>query len=298
MPNVTSDIISNSFRELQVYITSELEKNDGLAKFTSDEWEREEGGGGVTMIIGEGAKIIKGGVAFSKVEGEITALMREQMGMKGDAFLATGVSIVLHSRHPLHPTMHMNVRFFETDHGEQWFGGGIDLTPIYVNMELAKSFHQCLKITCEKFRLEAYAAYKTWADEYFYLPHRKETRGVGGIFFDHLKPKNEEEKRSIFDFCLGLGRLFPVLYAAQTELNYPAPTEQQLSWQALRWSRYVEYNLLFDRGTRFGIVSNGRTESILLSMPPTAQWKYNHRPEEGSQELQTMQSLKKGIDWV
>jgi coproporphyrinogen III oxidase len=298
MPNLTSEIISNSFRELQVYITAELEKNDGLARFSCDEWEREEGGGGRTMIIGEGAKIIKGGVAFSKVEGEITVLMREQMGMKGDAFLATGVSIVIHSRHPLHPTMHMNVRYFETNLGEHWFGGGIDLTPIYVDPLLAKSFHQSLKTTCDQFRVEAYEAYKAWADEYFYLPHRKETRGVGGIFFDHLKPANGEDKQSIFQFCLDLGRLFPVLYAVQTSSEFPEPTDQQLTWQALRWSRYVEYNLLFDRGTRFGIISNGRTESILLSMPPMAHWKYNYLPEEGSLELQTLQSLKKGIDWV
>jgi len=130
------------------------------------------------------------------------------------------------------------------------------------------------------------------------LPHRNETRGVGGIFFDHVKPSNEEEKQRVFAFCLELGRLFPVLYATQIASEHPEATEQQLAWQALRWSRYVEYNLLFDRGTRFGIVSNGRTESILLSMPPCAHWKYNYRPENGSQELQTMHYLKKDIVWL
>lgn len=298
MPNLTSELISNSFRELQEYITSELERTDGKSYFASDEWVREEGGGGRTMIIGEGAKIIKGGVAFSKVEGEITSLMRDQMGMQGQRFLATGVSIVIHSRHPMHPTMHMNVRYFETDQGEHWFGGGIDLTPIYVDPSLATSFHRSLKAACDAYTEKAYDQYKAWADDYFYLPHRNETRGVGGIFFDHVKPDNEEEKERVFAFCLELGRLFPVLYAAQTATEFSKPTDQQLTWQALRWSRYVEYNLLFDRGTRFGIISNGRTESILLSMPPVAHWKYNYHPEEGSTELQTLHYLKKDISWL
>ncbi|MFM7664770.1 MAG: coproporphyrinogen III oxidase, partial [Bacteroidota bacterium] len=159
MPNLTSELIVNSFRELQAYITAELEKTDGKSCFTSDEWVREEGGGGRTMIIGEGAKIIKGGVAFSKVDGEITALMREQMGMQGQSFLATGVSIVIHSSHPMHPTMHMNVRYFETNLGEHWFGGGIDLTPIYVDPLLAKSFHQSLKAACNAYTEKSYDQY-------------------------------------------------------------------------------------------------------------------------------------------
>lgn len=298
MPILTSEFISHSFRELQAFIVKELENTDGQSRFISDEWVREEGGGGRTMIIVEGAKIIKGGVAFSKVEGEITSLMRDQMGMQGQRFLATGVSIVIHSRHPMHPTMHMNVRYFETDQGEHWFGGGIDLTPIYVDPSLATSFHRSLKAACDAYTEKAYDQYKAWADDYFYLPHRNETRGVGGIFFDHVKPDHEEEKQRVFAFCLELGRLFPVLYAAQTVSEHPEATEQQLTWKALRWSRYVEYNLLFDRGTRFGIISNGRTESILLSMPPCAHWKYNYHPEEGSAELQTLQYLKKDVVWL
>jgi coproporphyrinogen III oxidase len=297
MPILTSDIIANSFRELQWHITAELEKTEGQSRFSCDDWVREEGGGGRTMILSDGSKIIKGGVAFSKVEGEITTLMREQMGMQGQSFFATGVSVVIHSRHPMHPTIHMNVRYFETNLGEHWFGGGIDLTPIYVDPLLAKSFHNSLKTACDAYTEKAYDQYKAWADEYFYLPHRNETRGVGGIFFDHVIPSNEEEKQRVFAFCLELGRLFPVLYAAQTASEFPEPTEVQLTWQALRWSRYVEYNLLFDRGTRFGIVSNGRTESILLSMPPVAHWKYNYHPKQGSPELKTLQYLKKDISW-
>jgi len=297
MPALTSEAIANQFQQLQQFIASKLTEIDGKGNFISDEWVRKEGGGGITMIMEGGAKIIKGGVAFSKVEGPITALMRDQMTMQGATFLATGVSVVMHSRHPMHPTMHMNVRYFETDLGECWFGGGIDLTPIYVDIDRAKAFHRALKETCDSFSSESYTKYKEWADDYFYLPHREETRGVGGIFFDHLKPHDVVERQRIMEFCLGLGRLFPSLYREQTALSFDTPSEAELRWQALRWSRYVEYNLLFDRGTKFGIISNGRTESILLSMPPNAQWVYNYIPKEGTAEFQTMLCLKKEKTW-
>lgn len=298
MRDLNSDFIACSFEKLQEHITSALEAVDGMGKFLSDDWVRAEGGGGRTMIIENGKKIIKGGVAFSRVEGEITKLMHEQMGMTGSTFLATGVSIVLHSRHPKHPTMHMNVRYFETNTGKCWFGGGIDLTPIYVDVELAKKFHSNLKKVCDRFDESSYDRYKKWADEYFYLPHRNETRGVGGIFFDHLIPVSVEEKQQIFQFCIALGELFPALYMEQTIQEFDAPSEAQLCWQTLRWSRYVEYNLLYDRGTKFGIVSNGRTESILLSMPPLAQWRYNYQPIEGSPELYTLSCLKVERTWL
>lgn len=298
MPNLTSQSIASSFKDLQHHITSQLSIVDGRNSFEADEWVREEGGGGNTMILEGGKKIIKGGVAFSEVEGEITQLMQEQMGMTGSTFLATGVSIVLHSRHPKHPTMHMNVRYFETNTGECWFGGGIDLTPIYVDMELAKTFHSSLKKVCDDFEKSSYDRFKKWADDYFYLPHRQETRGVGGIFFDHLKPLNNKDKLDIFKYCIALGELFPVLYNEQTIEEFDAPSDAQIFWQALRWSRYVEYNLLFDRGTKFGIISNGRTESILMSMPPSAQWKYNYQPREGSPEFYTLSCLKVVRDWI
>jgi coproporphyrinogen III oxidase len=224
--------------------------------------------------------------------------MKQQMGMQGDSFLATGVSIVLHSVHPLHPTIHMNVRYFETNEGKSWFGGGIDLTPMYVNMQEAAKFHQHLKSICDTFHLTAYDRYKAWADEYFYLPHRNETRGVGGIFFDHLVPESDTDRLKILDFCLALGKKFPSIYQEQTMDTPVEASPEQYEWQSLRRSRYVEYNLLFDRGTKFGIVSNGRTESILLSMPPSAIWKYNFNPAAGSEEEQTMERLKKQIDWI
>jgi coproporphyrinogen III oxidase len=290
--------IAQVFRDLQLEIVEALSAHDGQADFQSDAWERTEGGGGVTMTMEHGRVIEKGGVAFSKVTGEITQVMKQQMGMEGDHFLATGVSIVLHSVHPLHPTIHMNVRYFETNEGKSWFGGGIDLTPMYVNMQEAATFHQHLKSICDSFNPTAYEHYKAWADEYFFLPHRNETRGVGGIFFDHLVPESEEDRLKILGFCLALGKNFPSLYQEQTKDTPAEATPQQYEWQSLRRSRYVEYNLLFDRGTKFGIVSNGRTESILLSMPPSAIWKYNFTPTLGSEEEQTMERLKKHVDWI
>lgn len=290
--------IAQVFRDLQLEIAEALSAHDGHAVFQSDAWERTEGGGGVTMTMDHGRVIEKGGVAFSKVTGEITQVMKQQMGMEGDRFLATGVSIVLHSVHPLHPTIHMNVRYFETNEGKSWFGGGIDLTPMYVNAQEAAAFHQHLKSICDSFNPIAYERYKAWADEYFFLPHRNETRGVGGIFFDHLVPESEGDRLKILGFCLALGKKFPFLYQEQTKDTPAEATPQQYEWQSLRRSRYVEYNLLFDRGTKFGIVSNGRTESILLSMPPSAIWKYNFTPTAGSEEEQTMERLKKHVDWI
>ena len=290
--------IAQVFRDLQLEIVEALSAHDGQADFQSDAWERTEGGGGVTMTMEHGRVIEKGGVAFSKVTGEITQVMKQQMGMEGDHFLATGVSIVLHSVHPLHPTIHMNVRYFETNEGKSWFGGGIDLTPMYVNAQEAAAFHQHLKSICDSFNPTAYERYKAWADEYFFLPHRNETRGVGGIFFDHLVPESEEDRLKILGFCLALGKKFPSLYQEQTKDTPAEATPQQYEWQSLRRSRYVEYNLLFDRGTKFGIVSNGRTESILLSMPPSAIWKYNFTPTLGSEEEQTIERLKKHVDWI
>lgn len=290
--------IAQVFRDLQLEIVEALSAHDGQAVFQSDAWERTEGGGGVTITMDHGRVIEKGGVAFSKVTGEITQVMKQQMGMEGDRFLATGVSIVLHSIHPLHPTIHMNVRYFETNEGKSWFGGGIDLTPMYVNAQEAAAFHQHLKSICDSFNPTAYERYKAWADEYFFLPHRNETRGVGGIFFDHLVPESEGDRLKILGFCLALGKKFPFLYQEQTKDTPAEATPQQYEWQSLRRSRYVEYNLLFDRGTKFGIVSNGRTESILLSMPPSAIWKYNYAPTAGSDEEQTMERLKKHVDWI
>jgi coproporphyrinogen III oxidase len=210
-------------------------------------------------------------------------------------FFATGVSIVLHPKHPRHPIIHMNVRYFELDNGASyWFGGGIDLTPHYVDRTLAADFHQQLKETSDQFSSEFYPKFKEWADRYFYLPHREESRGIGGIFFDHLDETCGLTKNEIFQYCMALGHLFPKAYKHQVDsITSNEASEQELNWQALRRGRYVEFNLLHDRGTKFGIYSGGRTESILMSMPPRANWEYNLELEEESEEAETLAFLRK-----
>jgi len=291
--------IKSGFRRLQLHICDALEKLDGIAKFQEDAWTREEGGGGFTRTIQNGNILEKGGVAFSAVEGVVSEAMKKQLGMAGESFFASGVSIVLHPFHPRHPIIHMNVRYFELDNGTYWFGGGIDLTPHYINKEAAKEFHNGLKDLCDKFHVDFYSKFKPWADTYFHLPHRGESRGIGGIFFDHLDEKCGLEKSEIFNFCIALGELFPILYTQQINLVKPfTPTENELAWQASRRSRYVEFNLLHDRGTKFGIYSGGRTESILMSMPPMAKWEYNTSPKFNSEEYETLQLLKSNQNWI
>lgn len=290
--------ISEEFQRLQQEIVDALTLIDGNISFSSDQWTRELGGGGCTKTACNGRIIEKGGVAFSEVHGDVTETMAQQLNIKSQSFYATGVSIVLHSFHPMHPTIHMNVRYFETDNEQSWFGGGIDLTPMYVDAAYARDFHLSLKNLCDTYHPDWYQKFKNWADDYFFLAHRKETRGVGGIFFDNLKPTNSDEKDAFFAFCLAIGKLFPELYRHQVSKEVYEANDQQQKWQALRRGRYVEYNLLWDRGTKFGIVSNGRTESILLSMPPIAQWEYMHEPDPETEEWKTLQNLRKGIDWI
>ena len=197
------------------------------------------------------------------------------------------------------PIIHMNVRYFEMDNGTWWFGGGIDLTPHYVNEEDAKFFHQTLKDVCDKHDVTYHPKFKKWADDYFYLKHRKETRGIGGIFFDRLGGQDGHTKESRFAFVKDVGEAFAPIYTHLIAKNKEtAYGENEQKWQALRRGRYVEFNLVWDKGTKFGLDTNGRTESILMSMPPMANWVYNHQVEEGSAEAQTLGLLKKGIEWV
>lgn len=293
--SITRTEIEKAFRTLQLHICQGLENIDGKAKFQEDPWDREEGGGGFTRTISDGNVLEKGGVAFSAVHGPVSDAMKKQLNLEGEHFFATGVSIVLHPRHPRHPIMHMNVRYFELDNGATyWFGGGIDLTPHFVVVNLAKDFHQQLKTTSDHYSVDFYPKFKEWADRYFFLPHRGESRGVGGIFFDHLDEKCGLSKDEIFQYCLDLGRLFPVAYKHQVEnVSLKEATDAELNWQALRRGRYVEFNLLHDRGTKFGIYSGGRTESILMSMPPRANWEYNVELNESSEEQQTLAFLQK-----
>jgi coproporphyrinogen III oxidase len=290
---VTKEQISEQFRALQLHICEQLELLDGEGHFTEDTWQREEGGGGHTRTLAGGKILEKGGVAFSAVHGPVTDAMKKQLGHEGERFFATGVSIVLHPVHPRHPIMHMNVRYFELEDNTYWFGGGIDLTPHYVDPAKATRFHEDLKATSDQYDASFYPKFKEWADRYFFLPHRGESRGVGGIFFDQLDTKCGLSKEQIFSYCLDLGKLFPLVYRAQVEGVEPStPTAQELDWQALRRGRYVEFNLLHDRGTKFGIYSGGRTESILMSMPPRANWVYNQEPIEGSEEQKTLSFLR------
>jgi len=295
--------IANWFQGLQTRICEALEKADGKATFQTDTWERNGGGGGTSRVIENGNIIEKGGVNFSAVFGESPAQMLNLMNLEPADFFATGVSIVLHPKSPLVPIIHMNVRYFEMSNGVYWFGGGIDLTPHYVVEEDAKFFHQSLKDACDKHNKSYYPEFKKKADDYFYIPHRQETRGIGGIFFDHLKEINIENqaitKQDRWDFVREIGEAFAPVYTQIANKNKTLPfTKQQTEWQRLRRGRYVEFNLVYDKGTKFGLETDGRTESILMSLPPKANWQYAHEPLKGSEEEKTLSLLKKGIDWV
>ena len=293
---MTRNNISAKFQEVQDFICTELEKLDGLALFREDLWSREGGGGGRTRVIAQGDLIEKGGVNFSEVLGDVTPLMRKEMGIEAEQFFACGVSIVLHPKNPHVPIIHMNVRYFELSNGSYWFGGGIDLTPHYIIESKAKEFHLTLKSICDHYD-SFYPKFKSWADEYFFIPHRNETRGIGGIFFDHLKGDETHSKEDIFSFCVELGMNFPRIYAAQVEQRNQHFTSEEKKWQHLRRGRYVEFNLVNDRGTKFGLISNGRTESILMSLPPMAEWEYQVEVLDTSREAKTLELLRKGIDW-
>jgi coproporphyrinogen III oxidase len=291
--------IANDFKAIQDHICQELELEDGKSKFREDKWTRAEGGGGRTRIIQNGNVIEKGGVAFSAVEGPTPEKILQKLKLEKADFYATGVSIVIHPVSPMVPIIHMNIRYFEMSNGVSWFGGGIDLTPHYVAVEDAKYFHEEVKKICDQSNLEYYPKFKKWADDYFFIKHRNETRGIGGIFFDRLNSKDPKEMDSIFEFVKSVGYLFPKVYRHLMCKNKDLPYgENEKKWQALRRGRYVEFNLVWDAGTKFGLDTNGRTESILMSMPPMANWEYMHQPEAGSQEAFTLDHLKKDIDWV
>lgn len=298
---VSKEIISEWFMSLQDRICSSLEKIDGLAVFEEDKWERPGGGGGRTRIIREGKIFEKGGVNFSAVYGMVPDFLVRELKLNGsaDEFFATGVSIVIHPFSPLVPVIHMNVRYFEIPGVTHWFGGGIDLTPIYVIEEDAVFFHKALKEVCQKFNPGYYPEFKKWADDYFFIRHRNETRGIGGIFFDHLKPEGSVTGANRWDFVKAVGESFIPLYSEivkrHSGRSFSSPQKQ---WQLIRRGRYVEFNLVYDKGTRFGLETNGRAESILMSLPKEANWFYNHHPTPGSEEERTLKFLKKGIDWA
>jgi coproporphyrinogen III oxidase len=296
-------MVQTYLRSLQDDICTQLEALDGGRRFREDLWEHHSGGGGRTRVLEGGDVFERGGVNFSAVEGDMTPKMLQvlQVAPRTDApvrFTATGVSLVLHPRNPLVPIVHMNVRYFEMTDGTWWFGGGIDLTPIYVDQQDARSFHGVLRDACERHGADFYPAFKRWADDYFFLSHRAETRGVGGIFFDRLGDGEGFEFERRFAFLREIGDAFCPSYLPIVRKNKDLPYGQrERDWQSLRRGRYVEFNLVHDRGTKFGLETNGRTESILMSMPPHAEWKYDFRTEPGSPEEETQNWLRKGVDW-
>lgn len=296
---MTKEEIQDWFKGLQDDICSALENTDGNGKFHQDLWERPEGGGGRTRVLKEGNIIEKGGVNFSAVHGPTPAKILEALKIDQADFFATGVSIVMHPKSPMVPIIHMNVRYFEMSNGISWFGGGIDLTPHYVNEEDAKFFHNQMKACCNRHDSSYYTEFKKWADDYFYIKHRKETRGIGGIFFDRLSANDQFSKADRWRFVQDVGSQFAPIYTHFMSKNKDLPFgENEKQWQYLRRGRYAEFNLVWDKGTKFGLDTDGRTESILMSLPPQANWEYNHIPKPNSKEQLTLNLLKKGIDWI
>jgi len=244
--------------------------------------------------------IEKGGVNFSAVHGKLPESVRKAFKVDSEDFFATGVSIVMHPNNPFVPIIHMNIRYFEMDDQTRWFGGGIDLTPHYIIDTDARYFHHLLKQTCDEFDTSFYPKFKTHADDYFFIKHREETRGVGGIFYDRLRPENTGLSfDQILDFSIAVGNTFIPVYTELIDRNRDKEfDEKQQEWQYLRRSRYAEFNLVYDAGTKFGLETNGRIESILMSLPPMAKWIYNHQTLPGSEESYTLSKLKKGIEWA
>lgn len=294
------DKVAEAYKQIQDSICRGLEIADGEAHFEEELWQREGGGGGRTRVMQHGKVIEKGGVNFSAVYGKLPEVVQKSFKVDNDEFFATGVSIVIHPENPFVPIIHMNIRYFEMDEQTRWFGGGIDLTPHYVIPTDVRFFHYHLKQACDQFKVDFYPRFKKLADDYFFIKHRDETRGVGGIFYDRLKPENTElSYDQLLDFSLAVGNTFVPVYSELIDRNKDKEYDDfNKEWQYLRRSRYAEFNLVYDSGTKFGLETNGRIESILMSLPPTAKWKYNAQPLPNTEEENTINLLKKGIDWI
>ena len=291
-------------RDLQNTITAALEMTDGKAVFREDIWKRPEGGGGRTRVIENGAVFEKGGVNISEVQGKLPKSMQQYLGVAEADFFACGLSLVLHPANPFVPTVHANWRYFElyNDKNEivdSWFGGGQDLTPYYLFEEDARHFHKICKQSCDNHDPQFYANYKKRCDEYFYNSHRAEGRGIGGLFFDYLKTTDVVMMEQWFDFVSDVGNSFLDAYLPIVNRRKKMPfTKANQTWQEIRRGRYVEFNLVHDKGTLFGLKTNGRIESILMSLPPQVQWVYDHSPEAGSEEEKLLEVLKNPRDWL
>jgi len=290
--------------KLQNQITSKLEEVDGKAKFREDVWERTEGGGGRTRVIENGNVFEKGGVNISAVHGALPKAMQNYFKVGDVDFFACGLSLVLHPTNPFVPTVHANWRYFEMYDKEgnivdSWFGGGQDLTPYYLFDEDASHFHQTCKTACDKHNPDFYPRFKKQCDEYFWNGHRDEGRGIGGLFFDHCKPSGDFKMQQWYDFVTEVGNSFLDAYVPIVERRKDIEyTPENRTWQEIRRGRYVEFNLVHDKGTLFGLKTNGRMESILMSLPPHVQWVYDHHPETGSEEEKLIRILKSPVEWI
>lgn len=291
-------------RSLQNQICAAIEAVDGKQKFIEDRWERADGGGGITRVIANGNVFEKGGVNTSTVHGTVTDAIRTQLKIEGDSFFACGISLVIHPTSPMVPTVHANWRYFELYDKDGmvtdcWFGGGADLTPYVLFEQDAKHFHQCFKDSCDQFDASFYPKYKLQCDNYFVNHHRNgERRGIGGIFYDYLRPNESMTAQALHDFAKAHGEAFIKAYIPIAERTRDLPfNEQQKHWQLIRRGRYVEFNLIHDRGTIFGLKSNGRTESILMSLPQEVRFEYNYQPQ-GAEELALQEVLLNPKEWV
>ena len=287
---------------LQDSICTALAEEDGQADFIVDEWQREEGGGGRSRVLSEGAVFEKAGVNFSHVMGENLppSASASRPELAGRSYQAMGVSLVIHPRNPYVPTSHANVRFFVAEKADAepvwWFGGGYDLTPYYGNRDDCIAWHQVARDACQPFGDDVYPRYKAWCDEYFHLRHRGEPRGVGGLFFDDL---NEWGFEQSFAFMQAVGDSFiPAYRPIVARRKHSEYGERERQFQLYRRGRYVEFNLVFDRGTLFGLQSDGRTEAILMSLPPLVRWEYNYQPEPGSPEAELTDYFLQDRDWL
>jgi len=291
--------------QLQDNICAALESSDGKAGFTEDQWQRTEGGGGKTRVISNGDVFEKGGVNTSVVYGEVTDIMRKQLKIEGAKWFACGLSLVIHPHNPFVPTVHANYRMFELYNADdeiidRWFGGGTDLTPYYLFEEDAGHFHGTYKNICDRFDRSFYPSFKKHCDDYFVNTHRgNERRGIGGIFYDYRKPGDTRDIDFWINFANACGFGFTEAYIPIVERRKQTPfTAENKYWQEIRRGRYVEFNLVHDRGTLFGLKTNGRIESILMSLPPTVRFDYNYQPAEGTPEADLLDACLHPRNWI
>lgn len=289
---------------LQDEICAAIEVLDGASRFREDQWERPGGGGGRSRIMQGGPVIEKGGVSVSAVHGSMPEALKEKMKAQGEQFFACGLSLVLHPRNPMAPTVHANFRYFEMydAEGKQidgWFGGGADLTPYYLFDDDARHFHRIFKEAADRHHPDYYPRFKRQCDEYFYNHHRSEARGIGGLFFDYLRGEDASKQAHYEAFTKDMGKAFLPAYLPLLKERKDLPyTEEHRYWQEIRRGRYVEFNLVHDRGTLFGLKTQGRTESILMSLPPRVRWEYDHQPESGSAEAALLEVLRQPKNWL